>query len=72
MELEGRHGPLKVVSYHCTGCKYLETKDWQFFGDDDERDTGTDAQCRLHMKSLGSYWTSFNQTPEWCDLKHEN
>lgn len=63
-------GPSKVVKieHHCTGCKFLETKEWSFMGENDDLDSGTDAKCNakngIHISSY--YHDNHTSTPIWC------
>lgn len=54
--------------YTCTGCKHLKTKYWRFIGDDDESDSGIDADCALVGKGISGYWHNGNDAPKWCPI----
>jgi hypothetical protein len=61
-----QEGPSKTVTYRCTGCSFLHTKDWKFYGENDDIDSGTDATCTKENKHIASYWYSGNLAPDWC------
>ena len=59
-------GPRTRITYHCDGCIFLELKDWEFYGENDEIDRGTDAHCTKVDKHIGRYYYKGNRTPDWC------
>ncbi len=61
-----QEGPLQRILYSCHGCKYLWLEDWEFYGENDDVDRGTDAKCLKENKNITSYWYKSNHTPTWC------
>jgi len=60
-------GPSSRTFYYCNGCKFLKTKDWEFYGEDDEVDRGTDADCQaMDNKNISTYWHRTSTAPDWC------
>lgn len=61
-------GPLAetATTYRCVGCPALRTEEWEFYGENDERDSGTSAKCTAIGKHISSYWYARDKTPEWC------
>lgn len=70
-------GPVKKVrtTIHCEGCKYLETKWWKDYLDNDETDSGTAAYCtkvpnEQYPNQPGTcitvYYSPSNNPPTWC------
>ncbi len=70
-----QEGPTTIKSYYCAGCTHLHTEDWEFYGENDDIDRGTDATCTKENKHIASYWYSGNRTPQWCpfleSIEHE-
>ena len=66
-DLEPKAPKPKTITRHtCEGCPCLETKDWSFEGENDDRDSGTDATCAATGRAIGNYWHAHHDTPPWC------
>lgn len=61
-------GPTKIITekFVCDGCHALKTERWEFYGENDDRDSGTDAKCSAADRHIDSYWHKSTKTPDWC------
>lgn len=71
-EILKQEGPTVITKYQCKGCYYLETEEWEFYGENDDRDSGTDAKCGKLEKHIASYWCSSDSSPKWCPFIQES
>lgn len=62
----GQVGPLKVCYMTCRGCKFLRTKQWKDYLENDETDYGTYADCTALDRSITAYWNENDPPPVWC------
>lgn len=58
--------PKAIIRYTCEGCPCLQTKNWSFEGENDERDSGTDATCAATGRAISNYWHAHHDAPSWC------
>lgn len=61
-----QEGPKQTILYTCHECNYLKTEPWEFYGENDEIDRGTDSTCLKKDKHISSYWSKSTLTPKWC------
>lgn len=61
-------GPSKIVRYTCSGCTHLELRDWTDLLENDEKDSGTYAECHAlgSPRYMTAYYTSSHSPPSWC------
>jgi len=61
-----QEGPSSKTTFSCTGCIHLQLKDWEFYGENDDIDRGTDALCAKENKHIDSYYYNSTHAPSWC------
>lgn len=63
--------PREIVTrkYVCDGCPNLTTKDWDFYGENDDHDSGTSAHCqKADARSIFGYYRKGDCCPDWCPI----
>ncbi len=70
--MERKIGPVEIVERRsvCLGCPALETKYWEDYLDDDEKDSGMSATCTAIPggRSITAYWHGKDTVPNWCPV----
>ena len=61
-----QEGPISKTKYYCSDCVHLKTEYWEFYGENDDTESGIDAECLKENRDITSYWNKFHKTPEWC------
>ena len=61
-------GPRTQARKTCEGCPALRKKEWRDYLENDETDSGTDAECfAMHGRSISVYFSPHTTpVPAWC------
>lgn len=70
--------PKEIITrkFVCDDCPSLKTKWWEFYGENDDHDSGTSAICLIVDNEIGEsgvrgraitgYWHKGYECPQWC------
>lgn len=61
-----QRGPLKIISYSCTGCQHLK-EEYYAIEDGNDYDWGYTRSCTYSLHAVREL-SGYDRTPHWCPL----